>query len=115
MDLALRDGIDTAIRVARRFGPGLTEESLGEAGSGLHSAGKPSESIAFMRYRCERYPSSWVAQKLLADRLLDDGDRDRALAGYRKAQQLIASGAKPPASERARRMIADSLKKAEGK
>ena len=53
--------------------------------------------------------------KLLADRLLDDGERIGALAGYRKAQQLIAAGAKPAPSERSLRMIAYGIKKAEGK
>jgi dienelactone hydrolase len=114
-DLALRLGLDAAIRVARRFGPEVSEETLGDAAFGLRVEGKPADSLAVMRYRCELYPSSWVAQKLLADRLLEDGDRDGALAAYRKAQQLIASGAKPTPSERARKMMAEGLKKAEGR
>jgi hypothetical protein len=115
MELALRDGFDAAMRVARRFGKELAEESLGDAGYGLFLAGKRAEGIAFLRQRCEFFPTSWQAQSFLADRLLDDGDRAAALTAYRKAQDLIASGAKPPASERVRKMIANGIKKAEGK
>jgi hypothetical protein len=115
VDLALRDGIDAAIRLARRFRTDVTEESLGDAGDGLFVAGKRADGIALMRQRCELYPTSWGAQVFLADRLLDGGDRAGALAAFRKAQQLIASGAKPKPSERVFKMIANGLKKAEGK
>jgi dienelactone hydrolase len=115
VDLVVRDGIDAAARLARRFGPDLTEEALGDAGYGLSTVGKPAEGKALMKLRCEIYPSSWVAQKFLADQLLEDGNRAAALAGFRKAQALIAGGAKPPASERARKAIAKGLKEAEAK
>ena len=115
MDVALRDGIDAAMGVVRRFGSDLTEESLGDAGDGLFVAGKRAEGIALMRQRCELFPSSWHAQVFLADRLLDADDLAGALTGFHKAQQLIASGAKPPPSERVRKMIANGIKRAEGK
>jgi dienelactone hydrolase len=115
VELALQRGIDAAIGVAKRFGSEISEESLGDAGFGLTSEGKRSEAKALVLLRCELYPSSWIAQKLLADWLLDEGDRAGALAAYRRAEKLIAAGAKPPASERARKGIANGLKKAEGK
>jgi hypothetical protein len=65
--------------------------------------------------RCELYPSSWVAQKLLADLLLEQGDHAGALKAYRAAEHLIAAGAKPPPSERARKAITSGIQKAEGK
>jgi dienelactone hydrolase len=115
MDLVFRDGIDAAMRVARPFGRDLTEGSLADAGAGLITAGKPAEGMALMRYCCELYPASWGAQLRLANRLLEDGDRTGALAGFRRAQEMIASGAKPPPSERSRKMIANGISKAEGK
>jgi len=115
LDLVHRRGIDEATRVARRFGPEIPEESLGDAGFGLTGEDKPAEALALMRLRCELHPSSWAAHKLLADRLLEDGDRAGALAAYREAQRLIASGSKPAPSERTRKLIENGLKKAEGK
>ena len=114
MDMVSRDGMDAAMRFVKGFGLDMTEEMIGDAALGLNSAGKPSQGLAFMRYRCELYPFSWGAQKLLADRLLEDGDRAGALAGYHKAQQLIAAGAKPTPSERSLKMIEYGIKKAEG-
>ena len=38
MDLAVRGGFDAVMRVARRFGNELTEETLGDAGYGLFLA-----------------------------------------------------------------------------
>ena len=115
MDMVSRDGMDAAMRCVKGFGLDMTEEMIGDAALGLNSTGKRSEGLVFMQYRCELYPSSWVALKLLADRLLEDGDRAGALAAYRKAQQLIVGGAKPAPSERALKMIASGIKKAEGK
>jgi hypothetical protein len=68
-----------------------------------------------MRLRCELFPASWGAQLFLAERLLENEDGRGALACFRKAQELIASGAKPPASERVRKMIANGIKRAGGK
>jgi hypothetical protein len=115
MDMVNRDGIDAAMRFVKGLGLEMTEEMIGDAALGLNSAGKRSEGLVLMRYRCELNPSSWVAHKLLADRLLEDGDRAGALAGYHKAQQLIAGGAKPAPSEWLLKMIANGIKKAEGK
>ncbi len=70
-----RDGIAAAMRFVKGFGLDMTEEMIGDAVLGLNSQGKLLEGLALMRYRCELYPSSWVRQKLLADRLLEDGDR----------------------------------------
>jgi hypothetical protein len=85
---------------------------LGDAGYGLFIAGRRSEGLVLMRERCELFPNSWQAQMFLAERLLDNDDLAGALAGYRKAEELIASGAMPPASERVRKMIANALKRA---
>ncbi len=115
VDLVLRDGLDEAMGVVRRFGPEIDEETLRDAADALYGANKPAGGMVLLRRRCELYPNSWIAQKFLAEQLLDDGDRAGALAGYRKAQELIASGAKPEASDRARKAIAAGLKKAEGK
>ena len=68
-----------------------------------------------MRQRCELFPESWQAQLFLAERLLENDDLAGAVAGYRKAEELITSGAKPPASERVRKMIANGIKRASGK
>jgi len=114
LELSLRRGIDEATRMARRFGPEMPEESLGDAGSGLIDAAKPAEGLSLMRLRCELHPTSWGAQLHLAERLLEDGDRAAALAAYREAQRLIASGSKPAPSERVRKMIENGLKKAGG-
>jgi len=81
-----------------RFGTDVTEESLGDAGDGLTGEGKPAGAKALAPLRCELYPSSWVAQKLLADLLLDEGDRAGARKAYCEAEKLIAAGTKPPAS-----------------
>jgi hypothetical protein len=115
MDMVNRDGIDVAMRFVERFGLDMTEEMIGDAALGLNIAGKRAEGLVFMRYRCELYRSSWGAQKLLADQLLEDGDRAGAVAAYRKAQQLIAGGARPMPSERSLKMIVNGIKKAEGK
>ncbi len=80
---------------------------------GLAQEGKSAEAVTLDRLRCELYPNSWIAQRALADRLLDEGDCTGATTAYRKAQELIAAGAKPPASEWARKLIANGLKKAE--
>jgi hypothetical protein len=115
MGMVSHDGMGAAMRFVKGFGLDMTEEMIGDVALGLNSAGKRSEGLVFLRYRCELYPFSWGAQKLLADQLLEDGDRAGALAGYRKAQQLIAGGAKPTPSERSLKMIAYGIRKAEGK
>ncbi len=115
VDLVLRRGIDEAIRVTRRFGPDMPEDSLGDAGDGLIGEGKPAEGLALMRLRCELHQSSWPARTVLADRLLGVGDRAGALASFREAERLIAAGNKPTPSPRARKMIEKGLKQAEGK
>ena len=102
-------------RLAKRFGTDVTEESMGDAAFGVTSEGKPSWARSLAQLRCELHSSSSVAQKLLADLLLDEGDHAAALKAYRAAEKLIAAGANPPASQRVRKMIADGLKKAEGK
>ncbi len=112
--LVLRRGIDEAVQLARRFGPEMPEESLGDAGDGLIGEGKPAEGLAFMRLRCELHRNSWTARTVLADRLLDDGDRAGRLAAFREAERLIAAGAKPAPSERVRKMIEKGLKRAGG-
>jgi dienelactone hydrolase len=115
VELAIREGVDATIKLAKRFGTDISEDTLGDAGDGMRTEGMPAGQKALALLRCELYPSSWVAQKLLADLLLDEGDRTGAIAAYRKAEKLISAGVKPPASKRARKMITDGLKKAEGK
>jgi dienelactone hydrolase len=114
-ELFQQHGLDAVIQLVRRFGTEMPEETLGNTAFALGQDGKSAEAVALNRLWCEVYPNSWNAQRALADRLLDDGDRAGATTAYRKAQELIAAGAKPPASQRARKMIANGLKKAEGK
>jgi dienelactone hydrolase len=114
-ELAHKQGLDAAIQLVRRFGTEMAEETLGNTAVGLALDGKSAEAVALNRLWCELYPSSWNAQRALGERLLDEDDHAGATTAYRKAQALIAAGAKPPASERARKLIANGLKKAEGK
>ena len=58
----------------------------------------------------------WVA-RLLETGLSEHGYQvttaGEALAGFRRAQEMIASGAKAPPSERVRKMIANGIRRAE--
>ncbi len=114
VDLVLKRGIEEAIRVARRFGPEMSADSLDDAGDGLIGEGKPAEGLALMRLCCELHMSSWTARTVLGDRLLQQGDRAGALAALREAERLIAAGAKPIPSQRARKMIEQRMKQAGG-
>ncbi len=99
MDMVSRDGMDAAMRCVKGFGLEMTEEMIGDAALGLNSTGKRSEGLVFMQYRCELYSSSWVAQKLLADRLREDGDRAAPLpriarrAAHHRRREAGAFGA----------------------
>jgi cyanophycinase len=115
LDLAHRQGFDAAIQLVKRFGTEMAEETLQDTSSELWTEGKRDQARAFSLLHCQLFPSSWVAQKVLADLLLEEADRAGALAGYRRAQDLIAAGGKPTPSKRARKAIADGVKKAEGK
>ncbi len=113
-ELALRDGIDAAISLAKRFGTDITEDSLSDAADELAREDKSPWAVALATLRCELFPSSWVGKKRLGDLLLNADDRAGALKAYREAEKLIAAGAKPTPSERARKWLAESLKKAVG-
>jgi hypothetical protein len=107
--------MDATMRFVKTFGADITEETLGDAALALNLAGKRSDGLVFMRYRCDLYPASWGARLLLADRLLEDDDRTAALAAYRAAQDLITRGAPPAPSRWSRLRIAAGIKKAEAK
>jgi hypothetical protein len=114
VDIVLRRGIGEATRIAERFKPDLSEDLLNDVAFGLTGEGATGEALAVLQLRCDLHPGSWEAQAALADRLLEAGDRDAALRAYRKAEELIASGAEPEPAEWTREAIRDGIKKAEG-
>lgn len=92
-ELAQKSGIDAAIQLARRLGPEISEELLGDAAFALTiGERKAADGLAFLRLRCELFPLSWDAQFRMADQLLDDGDRALCWPPIAKPSNSLIAG-----------------------
>ncbi len=66
----------------------VTEQRLNTVGYGLLRAGKMAEAIAVFKLNTELYPDAWNTYDSLGDAYMKSGDKELAIASYKKSLSL---------------------------
>lgn len=76
------------IKKERPDNPSTTEQRLNGLGYGLLQAKKLPEAIALFKLNVEFYPESWNAYDSLGEAYMNNGDKELAIASYKKSLAL---------------------------
>lgn len=86
--------IDTAIEAYKKIkaekpdNAAVAEARLNDLGYGLLRQNKVSEAIGMFRVNVALYPQSWNVYDSLGEAYAVKGDKERAIANYRKSLEL---------------------------
>jgi Tfp pilus assembly protein PilF len=66
----------------------VEEDRINNLGYGLMRQKKLAEAIALLKLNVEFYPTSWNVYDSLAEMYMTNGDKDLAIANYKKSVEL---------------------------
>src|SRR4029450_3847214 len=66
----------------------VTEDRINNLGYSLMQQGKMPEAIALLKLNVEFYPNAWNTYDSLAEAYMTNGNKDLAIANYKKSLEL---------------------------